>query len=88
MATGRSDYANQVNNLFAFPGIFKGAFLAKAGSITEEMKIAASLAIASLVSELELSPDYIIPSPLDRRVADAVAKSVKTAALKPFDPIR
>ncbi|MCX5642899.1 MAG: NADP-dependent malic enzyme [Candidatus Omnitrophica bacterium] len=83
VATGRSDYANQVNNLLAFPGIFKGAFLAKAGSITEEMKIAASLAIAALVSDKELSPDYIIPSPLDRRVADAVAEAVKTAALQP-----
>ena len=82
VATGRSDYSNQVNNLLAFPGIFKGAFQAKAGSITEEMKIAASLAIASLVSDKELSPDYIIPSPLDRRVADAVAEAVKTAALK------
>ena len=82
VATGRSDYSNQVNNLLAFPGIFKGAFQAKAGSITEEMKIAASLAIASLVSDKELSPDYIIPSPLDRRVADAVAEAVKTAALQ------
>jgi malate dehydrogenase (oxaloacetate-decarboxylating) len=82
VATGRSDFPNQVNNLLAFPGIFKGAFLAKAGSITEEMKIAASMAIAALVSDQELSPDYIIPSPLDRRVADAVAEAVKTAALK------
>jgi len=82
VATGRSDYPNQVNNLLAFPGIFKGAFQAKAGSITEKMKIAASLAIASLVSDKELSPDYIIPSPLDRRVADAVAEAVKTTALQ------
>jgi malate dehydrogenase (oxaloacetate-decarboxylating) len=82
VATGRSDFPNQVNNLLAFPGIFKGAFSAKAGNITEEMKIAASLAIASLVSDEELSPDYIIPSPLDRRVADAVAEAVKAAALK------
>jgi len=80
VATGRSDFPNQVNNLLAFPGIFKGAFLAKAGSITEEMKIAASRAIASLVSDKELSPDYIIPSPLDRRVAEAVAEAVKNAA--------
>ncbi len=81
VATGRSDFPNQVNNLLAFPGIFKGALMVRAKKITEEMKKAASLAIASLVSEEELSPDYIIPSPLDRRVGEAVAKAVaKTVA--------
>jgi len=79
VATGRSDFPNQVNNLLAFPGIFKGALMVRAKKITEEMKKAASLAIASLVSEEELSPDYIIPSPLDRRVGEAVAKAVAKA---------
>ena len=83
VATGRSDFPNQVNNLLAFPGIFKGAFAAKAKKITEEMKRAASMAIADLVPEKELTPDYIIPSPLDRRVAEAVASAVqKCSSLK------
>ncbi|MFH0795536.1 MAG: malic enzyme-like NAD(P)-binding protein [Candidatus Omnitrophota bacterium] len=79
VATGRSDFPNQVNNLLAFPGIFRGAFAAKARKITEEMKRAASMAIAELVSEKELSSDYIIPSPLDLRVAEAVASAVARA---------
>lgn len=76
MGTGRSDYPNQINNVLAFPGIFKGALQARARDITYDMKIAAAYAIAELVTEEELSPDYIIPSALDRRVADHVARKV------------
>ncbi|HNQ34813.1 MAG TPA: NADP-dependent malic enzyme [bacterium] len=79
VATGRSDFPNQVNNLLAFPGIFKGAFQARAKKITESMKQAAGVAIASLVTAQELTPEYIIPSPLDRRVAPVVAEAVQKA---------
>ncbi|OPZ93621.1 MAG: NAD-dependent malic enzyme [candidate division TA06 bacterium ADurb.Bin417] len=79
VATGRSDFPNQVNNLLAFPGIFKGAFQARAKKITEGMKQAAGLAIASLVTPPELTPECIIPSPLDRRVAPVVAEAVQKA---------
>lgn len=75
--TGRSDYPNQINNVLVFPGIFRGVLDCGAKSITEKMKIAASLAIASLVSKKELSPEYIIPSPFDKRVSKAVARVVK-----------
>ena len=79
VATGRSDFPNQINNVLAFPGIFRGAFDTRASAITERMKIAAAKAIAELVGA-ELSEDYIIPSPFDPRVAPAVAAAVAEAA--------
>lgn len=82
MGTGRSDFPNQINNVLAFPGIFKGAFEVRASEINEEMKLAAAEAIASLVSEDELSEDYIIPAAFDERVAKTVAEAVKEAAIK------
>jgi malate dehydrogenase (oxaloacetate-decarboxylating) len=81
VATGRSDYPNQINNVLAFPGIFRGAFDARASSITESMKLAAADALAGLVGE-SLSEDYVIPSPFDERVAPAVAEAVAGAARK------
>ena len=80
MGTGRSDFANQINNVLAFPGIFRGALDVRASDINDEMKIAASKAIASLVSDEELKPEYIIPAPFDPRVAETVAKAVAEAA--------
>jgi malate dehydrogenase (oxaloacetate-decarboxylating) len=80
MATGRSDYPNQINNVLAFPGIFRGAFDAGATRITEEMKMAAAEAIASVVGDADLSPGYVIPSVFDRRVVAAVAPAVARAA--------
>ncbi|MBR6790806.1 MAG: NAD-dependent malic enzyme, partial [Oscillospiraceae bacterium] len=80
VGTGRSDYPNQVNNVLAFPGIFKGALMAGATDITEGMKRAASLAIAGVLSDDELSTDCVLPGPFDPRVADAVAKAVAEAA--------
>ena len=80
IGTGRSDYPNQINNVLVFPGIFRGALDAGAKKITEEMKLAASYAIANLVSDEELCDDYIIPSPFDKRVAAAVAEAVKKCA--------
>ncbi len=80
MGTGRSDFAKQINNVLAFPGIFRGALDVRASDINDEMKIAASRAIASLVSDEELTPDYIIPAPFDKRVAETVAKAVAQAA--------
>jgi len=77
VATGRSDYPNQINNVIAFPGIFRGALEGRASQITDEMKLAAALAIANLVSDDELNEDYIIPHPFDPRVADAVSNAVK-----------
>jgi len=82
IGTGRSDFPNQINNLLAFPGIFRGALDARAKKITPEMKMAAGFAIASLVSNSELSPEYIIPSPFDKRVVKAVAKAVKAKAIE------
>ena len=79
VATGRSDYPNQINNVLAFPGIFRGAFDVRATSITENMKLAAADALAALVGA-DLSADYIIPSPFDKRVATAVATAVADAA--------
>ena len=79
VATGRSDYPNQINNVLAFPGIFRGAFDVRATSITEGMKLAAADAIAALVGE-DLSESYIVPSPFDHRVAPAVAAAVAEAA--------
>lgn len=81
IATGRSDFPNQVNNLLAFPGIFRGALDARASRITEKMKLAAAHAIASIVGEEERSPEYIIPSVFDVRVVEAVAKAVAAAAV-------
>ncbi len=80
VATGRSDYPNQINNVLAFPGIFRGAFDVRAKDINDEMKIAAAHALADLISEDELSPDYIIPKAFDKRVGPAVAKAVAKAA--------
>ena len=77
IGTGRSDFANQVNNVVAFPGIFKGALEGRAGRITEDMKLAASIAIASLVSDEELCEEFVLPEPFDPRIADTVAKAVK-----------
>ena len=78
VGTGRSDFPNQVNNVVAFPGIFKGALEGRATQITEEMKLAAALAIAGLVSDEELNEDNIMPQPFDPRVADVVANAVKS----------
>lgn len=77
VGTGRSDFPNQVNNVLAFPGIFRGALEGRAKAITEEMKLAAANAIASLVSDEELNEDYILPDAFDPRVADVVSKAVK-----------
>lgn len=82
VGTGRSDFPNQINNVLAFPGIFRGVFDVRAKEINEEMKIAAAHAIASVVSEDELEPDFIMPKAFDKRVAQAVAKAVAEAAIK------
>ncbi|MGI6169133.1 MAG: NAD(P)-dependent malic enzyme [Christensenellales bacterium] len=82
MGTGRSDFPNQINNVLAFPGIFRGTFDVRASDINDEMKIAAAQAIADLISDEELKPEYIIPMPFDERVAPAVAKAVAEAARK------
>lgn len=80
VGTGRSDFANQINNVLVFPGLFRGALDVRASEINDEMKIAAAHAIASLIPESELAPDYIIPKALDRSVSQAVAEAVKDAA--------
>ena len=82
IATGRSDFPNQINNVLAFPGIFRGAFDVRASDINEEMKVAAAEALANLISEDELSAEYIIPAAFDERVGPAVAKAVAEAARK------
>ena len=82
VATGRSDYPNQINNVLAFPGIFRGVFDVRAKDINEEMKIAAARAIASLVSDEELSEEYIIPAAFDKRVGKTVAEAVAKAAVE------
>ncbi len=82
MATGRSDYPNQINNVLVFPGIFRGALDARATGITEEMKVAAAKAIASIVTDEELSEDYIIPDAFNENVAKVVAKAVADEAVK------
>ena len=82
VATGRSDFPNQINNVLAFPGIFRGTFDVRASDINDEMKIAAAYALASLISDKELNPDYIIPAAFDKRVADTVAAAVREAAKK------
>jgi len=82
ISTGRSDYPNQINNVLAFPGIFRGVFDVRASDINEEMKAAASYALANLVEDEKLSPDYIIPAAFDPRVGPAVSKAVAEAARK------
>ncbi len=82
IASGRSDYPNQINNVLAFPGIFRGAFDVQASDINEEMKMAAAKALASLVSDEELSADFIIPKAFDPRVAKAVSEAVAEAAVR------
>ena len=82
ISTGRSDFPNQINNVLAFPGIFRGAFDVRASDINDEMKIAASKALADLITDEELSPDYIIPKAFDPRVGKAVAAAVADAARK------
>lgn len=82
MATGRSDYPNQVNNVLAFPGIFRGALNVRATEINEEMKLAATYAIASLVDDAEMHEEFIIPNPFDDRVAEVVTRAVSKAAIE------
>ena len=82
ISTGRSDFPNQINNVLAFPGIFRGAFDVRASDINEEMKMAAAKALAELISDDELSAEYIIPKAFDKRVGPAVAKAVAEAARK------
>ena len=82
MGTGRSDFPNQINNVLAFPGIFRGALDVGATDINDEMKIAAAYAIAGIIKDEEITPDYVIPSSFDERVAPAVAKAVAEAAIR------
>ena len=82
VGTGRSDFPNQINNVLAFPGIFRGALDCRASDINEEMKVAASFAIASLVSDEELNADYILPEAFDKRIGKTVAEAVKKAAVE------
>ncbi len=82
MATGRSDYPNQINNVLCFPGIFRGALACRASRINEEMKLAAANAIAGIIADNELHPDYIVPSVFDKRVAEAVSREVEEAAYR------
>ena len=82
VGTGRSDFPNQINNVLAFPGIFRGALDCRASDINEEMKIAASYALASIIDESELNADYILPHAFDPRVGKAVAEAVKKAAIE------
>ena len=82
VASGRSDLPNQINNVLAFPGVFRGALDVQASTINEEMKLAAAHAIASVVTDDELHADYIIPSAFQRDVAPAVAKAVAEAAVR------
>ncbi len=82
VGTGRSDFANQINNVLAFPGIFRGTLDVRASDINDDMKIAAAYAIADLVSDSERSAEYVIPAPFDPRIAPAVAKAVAEAARK------
>ena len=82
VGTGRSDFPNQINNVLAFPGIFRGALDVRAKDINDEMKVAAAYAIANLIEEKDLTPDYIIPNAFDKRVAKAVAEAVAEAAKK------
>lgn len=80
--SGRSDYPNQINNVLAFPGLFKGALKVRASKINEEMQVAAAEAIAHIIPDSELSPEYIVPSPFDKRVVEAVADAVSKKAIE------
>ena len=80
MVTGRSDYPNQINNVLAFPGVFRGALDVRAATITDEMKIAAAKGIASVVADDELDEDYIVPSVFNRDVSKVVARAVAEEA--------
>ena len=82
VGSGRSDYPNQINNVLAFPGLFKGALSVRASKINEEMKLAAAKAIAYIIKDDELKEDYIVPGPFDKRVVEAVSKAVGEAAIK------
>jgi malate dehydrogenase (oxaloacetate-decarboxylating) len=82
MATGRSDYTNQINNVLAFPGVFRGALAARASAINEQMKLAAAEAIAAVVGDDELCAEYIVPSVFNRDVVDTVARAVADAAIE------
>jgi malate dehydrogenase (oxaloacetate-decarboxylating) len=82
LATGRSDYPNQINNMLCFPGLFRGLLDSRARTVNEEIKLAAAKAIASMVDENELSEDYIIPSIFDRRVVTTAASAVSDAAYR------
>jgi malate dehydrogenase (oxaloacetate-decarboxylating) len=82
MATGRSDYPNQINNVLAFPGIFRGALDANATDITENMKLAAAIAIAESVTDAQLSPEFVVPSVFDKTIVEKVAPAVAAAAVK------
>jgi malate dehydrogenase (oxaloacetate-decarboxylating) len=86
MATGRSDYPNQINNVLAFPGVFRGALDARAPAITEDMKLAAARGIAGTVADDELDEDYIIPSVFNRDVSGAVAFAVREVATGEEEP--
>ena len=82
IATGRSDYPNQINNVLAFPGIFRGALNVRARRINEAMQLAAARAIANCISRRELSPEYIVPSVFNREVVERVATAVTAAAIR------
>ncbi len=82
IGTGRSDFPNQINNVMAFPGIFKGVLRVRARDISESMKMAAAYAIAGIVSDEELEPGYILPNPFNEKVADAVADAVAKDAVE------
>ena len=87
MATGRSDYPNQINNVLAFPGVFRGALDARATAITEDMKLAAAQGIAHVIADDELEEDYIVPSVFNRDVAQAVANAVADVAARAGDVV-
>jgi malate dehydrogenase (oxaloacetate-decarboxylating) len=82
VGTGRSDFPNQINNVLVFPGLFRGALDVRAKAITEEMKMAAAKALAALISDEELKPDYVIPDAFDKRVAPTIAKAVADEAIR------
>jgi malate dehydrogenase (oxaloacetate-decarboxylating) len=82
IGTGRSDFPNQINNVLVFPGLFRGALDVRAKAITEEMKMAAAKALAALISDEELKPDYVIPDAFDKRVASTIAKAVADEAIR------
>jgi malate dehydrogenase (oxaloacetate-decarboxylating) len=80
--SGRSDFPNQINNVLAFPGLFKGALKVRASKINEEMQVAAADAIANIIPAEELTPDYIVPTPFDKRVVEAVSEAVAKTAIE------